>query len=89
MLSYKKLKRNKKIRSVKLCVREKSEVLTDQYLFSPLQTAAAAAGKTRYKDRTSLALKLDIKLDIREKDIKVDVYMRCFYRVQSVQLFSS
>ena len=72
MLSYKKLKRNKKIRSVKLCVREKSEVLTDQYLFSPLQTAAAA-GKTRYKDRTSLALKLDIKLDIREKDIKVDV----------------
>jgi hypothetical protein len=76
-----------------LCVREKSEVLTDQYLFSPLQTAAA--GKTRYKDRTSLALKLDIKLDIREKDIKVDVrvwMLECYsvfiYRDQQpLQLF--
>ena len=31
----------------------------------------------RCKDPPSLASNLDIKLDIREKDIKVDVYMRC------------
>jgi hypothetical protein len=52
-----------------------------------LQTAAAAPFPRDTIGPPSLASNLDIKLDIRKKDIKVDVYMRCFYRVQSVRSF--
>jgi hypothetical protein len=42
-----------------------------------LQTVAAPFPRDTI-DPPSLASNIDIKLDIREKDIKVDVYMRCF-----------
>jgi hypothetical protein len=43
-----------------------------------LQTAAAAPFPRDTIGPPSLASNLDIKLDIRKKDIKVDVYMRCY-----------
>jgi len=44
---------------------------------NPLQQAAAVPFPRDTIGPPSLASNLDIKLDIREKDIKMDVYMRC------------
>jgi len=45
---------------------------------TPLQQAAAAPFPRDTIGPPSKASNLDIKLDIREKDIKVDVYIRCY-----------